>query len=73
MIIRDDCSGCGEPFRLSLGSMRVAMDVEANGKRGSLHVAAHTVTGPAFTDADTGLVMWDCPRCGYAESQEVDR
>lgn len=67
-IVRNDCSGCAEPFTLYTGTFVVTMRVPSNGKRGSLHVAAHKVTAEAV-ESD-GLILWDCPRCGYAESYD---
>ena len=70
MLIDTDCSGCRIDVRVNIlrGSGTVTATVASNGKRGSAHVPAHDVDGPAWVEDTTGLVMWDCPVCGYADS-----
>lgn len=68
-IVKKDCSGCMEPFRLDTVTGVVTMTVPSNGKRGSLHVPKHDVTAEATLDRPGVLLLWDCPRCGYAESE----
>lgn len=67
-LIKNDCSGCAGAFTLNKSTLVVTMTVPSNGKRGDGHVPAHTVTADAV-EVD-GLVMWDCPRCEYAESHD---
>lgn len=69
-VVTTVCSGCMEPVKVNVVTLTVTMRVPSNGKRGSLHVAAHTVTTEATSDGD--LVMWDCPRCEYADSVYQD-
>ena len=71
-IIKKDCSGCMEPFRLDCANLTVTMVVPSNGLRGARHVAAHTVSTEASLNQRDGLILWDCPRCGYAESEYDD-
>lgn len=61
------CSGCGEDFTLDRETGAVTMRVPSNGRQGRLHVPAHDVTTEAFSDGT--LLLWECPRCGYAESE----
>lgn len=67
---RFPCSGCGEPLALNVATLVVTMRVPSNGKRGSLHVPAHDVTAEAVEVGP--LIEWDCPLCGYADSEEVE-
>lgn len=71
-IVKKDCSGCMESFRLNTTTGIVTMTVPSNGRRGSLHVPAHDVTTEATLDRVETLLLWDCPRCGYAESEYED-
>ena len=71
-VIKTDCSGCLEPFRLDTETGVVTMHVPSNGKRGSLYVPAHDVTADAVLDANGDLLVWQCPRCGYADSVYAD-
>ncbi|KQP62913.1 hypothetical protein [Nocardioides sp. Leaf285] len=80
------CSGCMEPFEMlvlsageggasvvdTLRSATVTMAVPANGVRGRGHQAAHEVRAEAEVDATGTLLVWDCPRCGYADSVYAD-
>ncbi|GAB2734784.1 hypothetical protein [Nocardioides pakistanensis] len=71
-VIKKDCSGCTEPFRLDMATLTVTMKVPSNGLRGARHVPSHTVTAEATLAPNGVLVYWDCPRCGYAESEYAD-
>lgn len=72
MIVKKDCSGCMEPFRLNTVTGIVTMMVPSNGIRGAGHKPAHEVTTEATLDRAQTLLLWDCPRCGYAESEYED-
>jgi len=61
------CGGCMEDVSLNLSTGTVTMTIPSNGRRGSLHVAAHTVTADVYTVLGD-LPAWDCPACGYADS-----
>lgn len=63
-----DCSGCNAEFDLDTVALTVTMRVPSNGKRGAGHVVAHRVAAEAVEY--NGLVEWDCPTCGYAESYD---
>jgi hypothetical protein len=67
-LITSECSGCMEPFTLNRTTLVVTMTVPSNGRRGSLHMPAHVVATDAAVGS-LGLIEWDCPRCGYAESE----
>ena len=71
-LVTKPCSGCMEDFTLDVGTGIVTMRVPSNGKRGSLHVGAHEVTTEATLDRAGVLLLWECPRCGYAESEYED-
>lgn len=71
-IVKTECSGCMEPVKVDVEGGVATMRVPSNGKRGSLHVAAHDVTAEVLIDSDDTLAMWDCPRCGYADSVYAD-
>lgn len=73
-IVKENCSGCMEAFRLDTETGTVTMTVPSNGKRGSLHVPTHQVTTMAVLDRGNDLLLWDCPfpGCGYAESVYAD-
>lgn len=70
-VVRKDCSGCMEPFRLDTETLVVTMQVPSNGMRGAKHVPAHTVSAEA-TVSRMDMIEWECPRCGYAESEYAD-
>lgn len=67
------CSACAINLTVDANNGVVTAVVPSNGKRGSLHVPAHTVIGDVLFDAsddDGDLGMWDCPACGYADSYD---
>lgn len=72
-IIKNDCSGCMEPFVLDTDNLTVTMKVPANGLRGSKHVPAHKVTAEVSVSR-MDMFEWECPfpGCGYAESEYAD-
>jgi len=67
-LVKSECSGCFEPFTLNTVAMTVKMIRPSNGIQGRRHVPA----GPVKADVSEykGLLEWDCPLCGYAESEE---
>lgn len=86
MIVTLPCSGCAEEFRLiivtdgtdlpvaeSMIFAVVKMQAPSNGLRGKNHVPAHEVQSVAALDTGGDLLLWDCPRCGYADSTYADK
>jgi hypothetical protein len=65
------CSGCHARTLLNVEVGTAAVQIPSNGKRGSLHVPAHTVSTSLWT-TDDYLWMWDCPACEYADSWTED-
>lgn len=70
-IIRTDCSGCRLDVKINRDHGTASIVIPSNGKRGSLHVPAHTVVADAFDDGE--LITWDCPNpaCDYADSFDL--
>jgi hypothetical protein len=62
------CSGCSATVKITDDA--VTVDVPSNGRRGSLHVAAHTLTAEDAYVTEDGMVCWTCPVCGYADSYD---
>jgi hypothetical protein len=71
-LVTKPCSGCMEDFTLDVDTGVITMRVPSNGKRGALHVPAHDVATEAVLAPDGVLVTWECPRCGYSESEYED-
>lgn len=65
-MIKTDCSNCRADLTLNTEALTLTMRVASNGRRGSLHVAAHTLTAEVGFDGD--LYLWECPACGHADS-----
>ena len=63
------CSGCAEQVRVDGDQGTATVRVASNGRRGSLHIAAHTVTADVYNDGD--LLTWDCPACDHADSWDL--
>lgn len=68
-VVRNECSRCLEPYLLDTDSLIVTMTVRSNGIRGTRHVPAHEVTAEATYAHDGFLIAWECPICGYADSE----
>lgn len=68
--IATTCSNCSADVALFPHAGSVTSKVASNGKRGSLHVPAHTVE--ADLDGDDDLLTWDCPVCGDADSFDLN-
>ncbi|GAB3081150.1 hypothetical protein GCM10027053_52170 [Intrasporangium mesophilum] len=67
-LIKTDCSDCRIDLTVDTSAGTVTARIPSNGKRGSLHVPAHTATSDLWDDGD--LWMWDCPVCGHADSYD---
>ena len=65
------CSGCAISTHLNIDLGTATVRIPSNGKRGSLHVAAHIAQASVWT-TDDYLWCWDCPACGYADSWTED-
>jgi hypothetical protein len=65
-VITTTCSECAEDVVLRTAAGTVTVAVASNGRRGSLHVPAHTVTSDLSGDDD--LYEWECPACGHPDS-----
>ena len=60
------CSGCRVEVTLRTAAATATVLIPSNGRRGDLHVPAHTVTAALFGDDD--LIEWECPACGHPDS-----
>lgn len=69
-LIKTTCSSCSADLKVYPHAGSVTSVVPSNGKRGSLHVPAHTVE--ADLDGDDDLLTWDCPACGEADSFDLN-
>lgn len=66
------CTECHVPSRVDTVRLDVTVDLPSNGRRGAGHEPARTVVVSADTSAGDPLLHWECPSCGYAESEYVD-
>lgn len=65
------CSDCMADVAVDVDALTVTVKVPSNGLRGSKHVPAHTLTAEAAEEG-SGLIVWECPACGHADSLDVD-
>lgn len=68
-IIKTTCSGCMADVKIDVENEKVHVVVPSNGRRGSLHIPAHTVSSDLYGDDD--LLQWECPACEYADSYDM--
>ena len=71
-VIRTECASCFQPVTIGVEREVLTSRIPSNGKRGSLYVAPHTVEAEITVNDESGLVLWDCPVCGYADSSYAD-
>lgn len=77
-IVKNECAQCFEPFRLDTRTLKVTMTMPSNGRAkagwgaAGKHVPAHPVTTEGYLGYDGVLICWECPVCGYADSQYVN-
>jgi hypothetical protein len=71
-IVKNECSGCFEQYRLDTKALTLTMVVPSNGKRGKGHVPAHEVVAEVDYEHGGELLGWECPICGYADSEYVN-
>lgn len=72
-IERTVCAGCFLPVVINVDRFTLTATIPSNGLRGSNRVEARKVVEDVhYADSDADLVLWDCPRCGYADSTYAD-
>ena len=77
-IVKNECSQCFEEFRLNTETLVVTMTMPSNGRAkagwgaAGKHVPAHEVTAEVDYEHGGELLGWECPICGYADSEYVN-